>query len=311
MNRYECALLTAGVTIAACGGQVALSSPLGDAGTPGSMNSMNLTEAGLDMSSSGDDSNSMHPSDPNDPSDGATANGHDSGIIGAQGDSGIDNGADSGIVHTGDSGITDGGSNLLPLDPVDARADVAVPTAPNGLAGFSFVINDVIQTPLACPHDNWQYALPDPVPAGPACTTDNDFGGGFGDPNMVYCYSITSEIIANTGKVPLAYTALGSGLGFPSEQFPPGVDFGYPGELSGVLAPGGEINIASTFFQQGIAAVVGASEPFSYVDAGRYITDEGTIPWPAGVPGSGGSSVMYVAQILLSPTCSAMETTAW
>jgi len=48
--------------------------------------------------------------------------------------------------------------------------------------------------------------------------------------------------------------------------------------------------------QEGYVALLGSAEPFSASDAG-YAADEGEIPWPVGVDGSGGSSIMYVAQV--------------
>ena len=36
---------------------------------------------------------------------------------------------------------------------------------------------------------------------------------------------------------------------------------------------------------------------------GHFVSDEGTISWPAGVAGSNGSTTMYVAEINLVNSC--------
>jgi hypothetical protein len=108
-------------------------------------------------------------------------------------------------------------------------------------------------------------------------------------------------LLVNTGQYPVAYTAQTTWPGTPQ---PPGVPFGNMNELSGVLAPGQQIDISSVFVG-GYVAVLGSSHPFVDPDAGRYVADAGMIPWPAGVTGSGGSSVMYVAQIEIVDACRA------
>jgi hypothetical protein len=52
-----------------------------------------------------------------------------------------------------------------------------------------------------------------------------------------------------------------------------------------------------------LTALLGSSLPFSSPDAGKYATDEGTIPWPNGVSGSDGATVMNVAQIDVDTAC--------
>jgi hypothetical protein len=111
-----------------------------------------------------------------------------------------------------------------------------------------------------------------------------------------------SVLLGNTGQYPVAYTAqttwnVGGGAGQP-----PGVPFGNMGELSGVLNPGEAVDITSVY-AGGIVAVLGSSHPFVDPDAGKYVADEGMIPWPAGVPGSGGASEMYVAEIEIADSC--------
>jgi hypothetical protein len=106
----------------------------------------------------------------------------------------------------------------------------------------------------------------------------------------------------NTSQYPLAYTAqslwqVGGGAGQP-----PGVQFGNQGELSGVLDPGAKVDITSAF-AGGIIAVLGSAHPFVDPDAGKYVADGATLPWPAGVAGSGGATQMYVAEIEITDSC--------
>jgi hypothetical protein len=103
-------------------------------------------------------------------------------------------------------------------------------------------------------------------------------------------------VIKNSGPVPLAYTAQATWSG----PQPPGVNFGNAYELSGVLQPGEQVDILPVYIG-GVTAVLGASLPFS--DAGKFASDEGTIPWPAGVPGSGGATTMHVSQITVLTAC--------
>jgi hypothetical protein len=110
-------------------------------------------------------------------------------------------------------------------------------------------------------------------------------------------------LIINTGQVPLAYTAQAQWNG----TYPPGVQFGNAMELSGVLNPGERIDISPVWLGD-ITAVLGASEPFSNMS--HYVTDEGTIPWPAGVTGSNGATTMYVAEMNLVNSCH-MPTIVW
>jgi hypothetical protein len=286
MNRHECALLlTAGVMLAACRGQVALSSEPGNDAASGSSSGSTISDDGGQTASGSGDANSL-------------------------GSSGQGSGAQPDAPGASSDEAPDAAGDLKQILPPDATADVEVPPAPSGLAGFSLIVDDVVQKPIACPHTNWVYLGPATIPEGPACTSQPTYliqGGS----TTTICYSVASEIIANSGNVPLAYTALAF-YGDESGPFPPGVDFGDPSELSGVLAPGAEINIASSFVGNfGVVAELGASEPFSEADAGRYVTDEGTIPWPEGVPGSQGSAVMYVAQIDFDSACPNMVTPIW
>jgi len=168
---------------------------------------------------------------------------------------------------------------------LDASFDVTPP--PAGLAGFAFVVNGAVQTPMNCPAEDWEF----PLPQG---QTDIYCGGA----RMPPCPGVNSALIVNTGDVPLAYTAqpLWNGDGYA-----PGVDFGDTGELAGVLSPGGQVDITAAYLG-GIIAVLGSAAPFSN-DPNKYVADEGTIPWPAGVAGSGGATQMNVAQIELVTSC--------
>jgi hypothetical protein len=109
-------------------------------------------------------------------------------------------------------------------------------------------------------------------------------------------------LLINTGQYAVAYTAQTSWqVGGGSGQ-PPGVPFGNVGELSGVLNPGDDIDITSVYVG-GITAVLGSSHPFVDPDAGKYVADGATIPWPAGVAGSDGASQMYVAEVEIVAAC--------
>jgi hypothetical protein len=66
------------------------------------------------------------------------------------------------------------------------------------------------------------------------------------------------------------------------------------------LNPGQRVDITSAW-AGGITAVLGASEPFSNMS--HDVSDEGTIPWPAGVAGSNGATTMNVAEINLVNSC--------
>jgi hypothetical protein len=143
---------------------------------------------------------------------------------------------------------------------------------------------------MTCPAENWEFAPPQGQ-MGAVC----DAPGPAAPP----CAGVTSAIIENTGQFPLAYTAEStwSGAGYP-----PGIAFGGPNELAGVLDLGGQADITSVYVG-GIVAVLGSRAPFSYLDASKYVGDEGTIPWPNGVTGSEGSSTMYVAEIEVMTSC--------
>ena len=115
-----------------------------------------------------------------------------------------------------------------------------------------------------------------------------------------------SEVyLKNTGPVPLAYTVEQQWM--PGAKYRPGVPVGDGSfiELVGVLAPGANVNISSAFHGYTVA-VVGAALPFSLADSGFAVQDEGTIPWPAGVPNSTGATTMYVAEIERLSACSAV-----
>jgi hypothetical protein len=158
----------------------------------------------------------------------------------------------------------------------DATFDVS-PAAP-GLAGFGFVVNGVVLTPMSCPADHWEF----PLPAGEGQPQPNPPIPG-----------VSSAFIVNTGATPLAYVA-GAAWVVPS-HYAPGIDTGMAYQLAGVLQPGQQVDITSVYVGD-ITALLGSAEPFSAVDA-SYASDEGEIPWPKGVAGSGGSSIMYVAEL--------------
>lgn len=225
---------------------------------------------------------------------GSSGAGSSSGIgsssgVGSSSSGGMSSDASAPIpdATVGDGSSSSGGGNLL-----DATFDVTPP--PTGQAGFAFVVNGAVLTPMSCPAYNWEFPAPasfyQGIEAGPP--PPYAVCGQQTPP----CPGTTSALIINTGQVPLAYTAEPMWSG----TYPPGVQFGDPMELSGVLNPGDRVDIAPVWIG-GITAVLGASEPFS--DMSHYVSDEGTIPWPAGVAGSNGATTMNVAEINLVNSC--------
>jgi hypothetical protein len=164
-----------------------------------------------------------------------------------------------------------------------------------GLAGFAFIVNGVGQRPLTCPSANWEFPPP------PSTTTAGSADAASSEsvcagPHM--CPGITSVVIENTGQVSVAYIAQ-STWNLPN-HYEPGVPTGEADQLVGVLAPGARVDITSVFAGE-ITALLGSSAPFS--SPGKNVSDEGTIPWPAGVAGSGGSQFMSLAEINMYSTC--------
>jgi len=195
------------------------------------------------------------------------------------------------LVFVGCGGATSAGSGT---DGGSDAANDANDTNPQGVATFSFVVNGVVMSPMTCPSEHWEY----PWPAGEGAVSPEPPAPG-----------ITSVFIVNTGTLPLAYFA--QALWAFGSHYVPGVSSG-PNDLAGVLAPGAQIDITSVYLS-GTVALLGSAEPFSDADA-SYASDEGTIPWPKGVSGSGGASTMNIAEIEVpsSPpsTCRA-ATQAW
>jgi len=189
-------------------------------------------------------------------------------------------------VFASDGAISDSASDST---FADVTFDVTPP--PPGVAGVAFVINGVVQTPMSCPSDDWEFA-PFPMLSGPDA-------GCSGDPNNPFCSGVTSVYLVNTGQVPVAYYATDAWLGM---NYVPGVLTGASFEVAGVMDPGSMVDITSVY-DGGITALLGSAEPFSNPDANRYLSDEGTIPWPAGVAGSGGATQMQIAEIEVFPAC--------
>jgi hypothetical protein len=183
-------------------------------------------------------------------------------------------------------------SSGVTFDASGATGDASVQyeAAPSGLAGFAFVVNGAVLQPMACPSDNWEFlGASNGMASGDQCSFMAPFG----------CPGVTSAVLINTGQVPWAYTvsSLWNGTGYV-----PGVLTGDPSQLAGVLSPSSQVDITSVY-NGGIVAVLGSAEPFSSPDAGKYVSDEGTIPWPAGVAGSGGATQMNVAEIEVRTSC--------
>jgi hypothetical protein len=162
------------------------------------------------------------------------------------------------------------------LDASVGPGTVQAPPAPAGFAGFAFVVDGVVQTPMSCPAANWEF----PTPSEEGCA------GGF--PMDGSCKSV---LIVNTGALTMPYVA--QTLWNTGAHAVPGVLTGDSNQLAGVLEPGQQVDITSVY-AGGFVAVLGSSEPFS--DGSRYVSDEGKIPWPAGVGGQQATD-MYVAEI--------------
>ncbi len=199
-----------------------------------------------------------------------------------------------GFVSTGPDGSVSAGPDAS-ATTTDATTtteaaghDGALPVPPAGVAGFAFVINGVVQHPLSCVSENWQFP---PFPPGSNAVCNPN-------PGQAGCPGVTSVVIVNTGQVAVAYYATNLWGG----GYVPGVLTGATPETAGVMNPGDSVDITAEF-SGGITALVGSAEPFSAPDAGRFAFDEGTIPWPAGVAGSGGAATMYVAEIEVESAC--------
>jgi hypothetical protein len=194
-------------------------------------------------------------------------------------------------------GSSKDGSSIkdVALPPLDA-ALASLDAPPTGKAGFALIINDVVQHPMTdCPGRDWEFPPPYSGSGGSPCL------GIYPKPDGSVCSGIKSVILVNTGAVDMPYIA---GEFEGSGTYVPG---GYPGGPfeAGVLSPGAYVNITS-LYDAYIVALVGSSEPFSSRD-GSYADDEGEIPWPMGVKGSGGSPTMYVAQIQVLTACQSVE----
>ncbi len=199
---------------------------------------------------------------------------------------------DSGTLAQGDA------TTSSALDGA-AAGPVSYDAAPPGLAGFAFVIKSVVQEPETCPSEDWEFA---PFPGGvsfAANASEYAMYASCGPELPPACTGVTSVLLANTGQLPMPYiaAALWSGSGYV-----PGVTTGDTYELTGVLDPGGQVDITSVF-AGGTVAILGSADPFSSVDASAYAYDEGMIPWPAGVAGSGGATEMHIAEIEIVTAC--------
>lgn len=184
---------------------------------------------------------------------------------------------------------TDGSSGDAIVEPdgggaiTDATIDVT--PAPPGLAGFAFVVNGAVQTPLSCAATDWEFPL---VSGQTTCA------------NEPPCPGIQSATIVNTGALPMPYIA--QSYWQAPGIYSPGVPTGQSYQLTGVLGPGEQVDITSVYVG-GITALLGSSQPFSDPDSGKPAGDEGIIPWPPNVAGSGGSTQMYVAEIEVYSAC--------
>ncbi len=209
-----------------------------------------------------------------------------SGGVGGGGAAGTGGGGTTGSGPE-DGSVRDAAGIDVALPPLDA-ALASLDAAPPGLAGFAFIVNDVVQHPMSCTGAQWEFA-PYPGTSAGACAGMKPGGS---------CPGIKSVVLVNTGAFDLAYIAgpWWSGSNY-APGGSPGGDFG-----TGVLAPGAYADITK-FYNAGDVAIVGSAAPFWSADA-SYAGDEGTIPWPMGVAGSGGATTMYIAEIEVFTSCS-------
>jgi hypothetical protein len=124
----------------------------------------------------------------------------------------------------------------------------------------------------------------------------------------------SSVVLKNTGVLPLAYLV--------QEWWDVGIDDYAPGVCSpdqnispsqnivaGVLVPDGSVAITSIVdgylpaHPSDYVALLGSAAPFGPTATETLYQDQGMIPWPTGLPGSGGSAVMYVAQVDMDTSC--------
>jgi hypothetical protein len=166
-------------------------------------------------------------------------------------------------------------------------------TDDTGITGFALVVDGVVQTPMTCPAELWEFphvGAPEP-PGGDA---------GLGNHRIV---------LRNTGPIAFAYTA--QPIWTPPDV--PGVASGDPGQLVGILTPGQTLDltpilsvIATMNFEgDGTIALLGSAYPFldPYSDANAFAYDEGQISWPAGLMLTPSAAQMSVAQISVHTTC--------
>jgi hypothetical protein len=179
------------------------------------------------------------------------------------------------------SGPEDASLDDGPTDPGSCTSVLSDSGAPesSAIASFDFIVGCVVQHPMSCPAEHWEYP-----------------GSGTAGAEVY---------LKNTGPVPLVYTV--EQYWTTGAKYPPGVPTGGGGgiELVGVLVPGANVDITSAFHGYTVA-VVGAALPFSVADGGFAVQDEGTIPWPAGVANSTGATTMHVAEIERLPACTAV-----
>jgi hypothetical protein len=167
MGRLLAVGIAACLEVAGCGGRTAGGQPSPDSG--GESNG-----AGADSGSAGVDASN-------------------SSVGGSSGGGGASGGSGSGSSGGGSGNSS--GSGIDSGSLFDASGELGAP--PLGLAGFAFVVNNVVRSPMACPSENWEFA-PFPTSADSACNWDPMHPG---------CPGVNSVDLVNTGKVAVAYYA--------------------------------------------------------------------------------------------------------
>jgi hypothetical protein len=220
----------------------------------------------------------------------------DVGRVGDSADGGLTESVDAGgngnngDVGDGDVGDGQADAGLVVSGPPPDN-DAAVEYAPPGRAGFALLVNGVLQLPMSCPSDNWEFPPTTGTTAALPVLAATCPAAGM-------CPGVTSVQLMNSSAIPMAYIAAGT-WSVPG-HYEPGLPTGAPDQLYGVLDPGESVDITSVY-DGGITALLGSADPFSA--PGKDVSDEGTIPWPAGVRGSGGAQEMSLAEVNVYGAC--------
>jgi hypothetical protein len=238
--------------------------------------SINLGGTGSDGGSSGDSQMGSSQS-------AGSTSASSSGSAPTEGISGSAGSASS-AVSSGSSGSSGSSQSAGSTDAVGDCTDASSGAQTCVTLAVALEVAGVAQTPMNCPSDDWEYPQTECAP----------LDAGYSQP---LCPGHGRVTLANTGNRPIAYIAA---LNWNGTGYVPGVLTGEPDQLAGVLQAGEEVDITSVYKGTGVVAVVGGAGNFSLGE--HYVSDEGTIPWPAGVLGLS-DGTMTVAELELRSSC--------